>query len=184
MKQALLSSLLALTVVGSAVARLGETEKEIEARFGEVKPSGLQRQPGAQTFKYFMNGFEIQVVFDQGKSIWEIFHKKDGSGAFAESDIKNLLDGYKEPKEPKNPKAPNKLNEPTEPKRTWRFDRRENRWESPESPSTSPIEWKGMMTSSASRTSQPVKLSTELRLAARGCNKPLHERDVQQQRRR
>lgn len=134
MKQALLSSLLALTVVGSAVARLGETEKEIEARFGEVKPSGLQRQPGAQTFKYFMNGFEIQVVFDQGKSIWEIFHKKDGSGAFAESDIKNLLDGYKEPKEPKNPKAPNKLNEPTEPKRTWRFDRRENRWESPGKP--------------------------------------------------
>jgi hypothetical protein len=124
MNRAFITTLLALTLISSAVARLGETEKEIEARFGEAKPSGLQRQPGAQTFKYLKNGFEIQVVFHQGKSIWEIFHKKDGSGAFPEADIKNLLDGYKEPKESNDPK------QPKEPKRTWRFDRRENRWES------------------------------------------------------
>src|SRR5205085_512487 len=84
-----------------SVRRVGESGKEISARFGEGSLSDRQRQPGAQTFKYFKNGFQIEVVIHNGKCIWEIYHKQSGSGAFPEADIKNLLDSYKEPAESK-----------------------------------------------------------------------------------
>lgn len=103
-----------LSISNLAHGRVGETVQEITARFGQGKPSGVQRQVGAETWKYAKNGFLIEVVFSQGKSIWEIYQKQGGSGSFPESDIENILDGYKESKENK---------------RTWRFDRREKRWE-------------------------------------------------------
>lgn len=128
MKSALLTFLFVLSACGPALARLGETEKDIVARFGEGQPSDIQRQVGAQTLKFLKNGIQIEVVIYQGKSVWEIYQKKDGSGAFPEADIKNLLDAYKEPKETK---------------RTWRYDRRDKRWESAGKPKYVAYLWPG-----------------------------------------
>jgi hypothetical protein len=120
--------LLTLVLANTALGRLGESEKEITARFGGGQPSDIQRQTGAQTMKYFKNVFQIEVVISQGKSIWEIYQKQGGSGAFPEADIKNLLEAYKEPKETK---------------RTWRYDRREKRWESSGKPKLIAYLWPG-----------------------------------------
>jgi hypothetical protein len=111
--KALVTVLTILLCTHALQARLGETEAEIKARYGDGQLSDIQRQPGAQTFKHFKNGFQIEVVISQGKSVWEIMQRQGGSGEFPEADIKNILDGYKK-----------------EMKRSWRFDRRDNRWES------------------------------------------------------
>lgn len=110
---------------GPAHARLGETEQQIIARYGQGQPSDIQRQPGAQTLKFTKNNFQIEVVIDQGKSIWEIIKRLDTGGEIPELDVKNILDGYKEQK------------------RNWRFDRRDNRWESPGKPKYIAYRWPG-----------------------------------------
>jgi hypothetical protein len=62
----------------SAFARLGETREQIDKRYGEGKPSDTQRLEGAKTIKYHFNNFEVEVVFRDDKSIWEIFHNPQG----------------------------------------------------------------------------------------------------------
>jgi hypothetical protein len=67
--------LIALVVsTTSAFARLGETREEIDKRYGEGKRSDTQRLEGTETIKYNFNNFEIEVVFHDKKSVWEIFH--------------------------------------------------------------------------------------------------------------
>ena len=128
MKIVFLILLMALSSLLTATARLGETEQEIAARFGEGTPGGKQRQAGATTLKYSRNGFRIEVAFFEGKSILEIYHKEGGSGTFPDVDIEILLNAYKELKYAKDSKGVTESKEAT--KRTWRFDRREKRWES------------------------------------------------------
>ncbi len=128
MNRSFAALLLTLVLANTAFGRLGETEKEITARFGEGQLSDIQRQTGAQTMKYFKNGFQIEVVISQGKSIWEIYHKQGSSSAFPEADIKNLLEAYKELKESK---------------RTWRYDKKERRWESSGKPKLIGYLWPG-----------------------------------------
>ena len=58
----------------TAFARLGETREQIEKRYGQGTRSDIQRLEGAETTKYYFNNFQIEVVFCDNKSIWEIFH--------------------------------------------------------------------------------------------------------------
>jgi hypothetical protein len=79
--------LIALAVsTTSAFARIGETRQEIDKRYGDGKHSDTQRLEGAETIKYHFNNFEIEVVFHDNKSIWEIFHPT--------RDINSLLKAY------------------------------------------------------------------------------------------
>lgn len=94
----------------SSYARVGETDQEIKARFGEGRPSDFQRQAGAQTLKFTKDNFQIEVVLHNGHSIMEIYRRLDVSGEMPKMDVKNILDGYKAQK------------------RTWRYDSEDNRW--------------------------------------------------------
>lgn len=115
MKIALIVATLMFSIASQSHARVGETMLEITARFGLGQTTDKQRLEGAQTYKFSKNGFQVEVVISQGKSIWEIYQKQNVAGTFPSNDIEQLLEGYKEAKENK---------------RSWRFDRRENRWES------------------------------------------------------
>lgn len=126
MKSAFLTLVLTLLALAPAQARLGETVQEIIQRFGTGQLSDIQRQPGAKTYKYFKDDFQIEVVIDQGKSIWEIYQRKNAAGEFPEADIKNILAGYKEQK------------------RNWHVDRdAANRWEASGKPKYEAYRWPG-----------------------------------------
>jgi hypothetical protein len=68
--------ILAVLVVStsSAFARLGEAREQIAKRYGPGTRSDIQRLQGAETMKYQYNNFQVEVVFHDDKSIWEIFH--------------------------------------------------------------------------------------------------------------
>lgn len=149
MKQALITSFAALMAFSSAIGRLGETKQEIITRYGQGQVSDIQRLTGAQTDKYFKNGFQIEIVMDQGKSIWEIIQRQDGGGEIPDKDVKNILDGYKESK------------------RTWRYDRQKNSGRAEASQSISPIVGPDTKTTYVLRTLQHAGLSTRPTLAAK-----------------
>ena len=67
---------LAVSTTG-AFARIGETRQEIDKRYGDGKRSDIQRLEGAETIKYHFNNFQVEVVFHDNKSIWEIFQRQD-----------------------------------------------------------------------------------------------------------
>ena len=68
----ILTGLLVFTT--SAFAKLGENREQIAKRYGPGTRSDLQRFDGAETMKYNYDNFEIEVVFHDDKSMWEIFH--------------------------------------------------------------------------------------------------------------
>jgi len=125
MKHAFLMIAFAAVSCTSASARVGETEKEIITRYGDGARSDLQRQSGAETFKYFKNNFQIEVVIHDGKSIWEIFQKQDGDKYISDGDIKNILDGYKAPGQ------------------GWLFDRQKKLWKRSGKPKYVAYRWPG-----------------------------------------
>lgn len=127
MKTVLLSLATVCFLISPAQARLGETLQEIIQRFGPGELSDMQRQPGAKTYKYHKDDFQIEVVIDQGKSIWEIYTRKNGNGGqFTDADIKNILAGYKDQK------------------RNWHEDRdTANRWTASGKPKYEAYRWPG-----------------------------------------
>ena len=106
MKQTLAAILTIAVLVPCAQARIGETAAEIATRYGEGKKS-RDRLAGAETFKYQKNGFTIEVIFSNGKSIWEIFHRDDKD--ISDDEIKEIL----------------KLNADNH---GWREDKKAKRW--------------------------------------------------------
>jgi hypothetical protein len=68
----LLTAFLLFTTATSALARLGETEAEIEARYGNGHPGG-PRFPNTTQMKYRKDGYEIVVHYLDGKSVMEQF---------------------------------------------------------------------------------------------------------------
>lgn len=106
----------------SAHARVGETEKEITARYGRGQVAQTQRLAGAKTFEYDKNGFYVEVVILDGKSVLEIYAHKSGT---TDDVIKELL----------------KVNSRTE--ATWHFDRKANRWERGGTPKLVGYRWPG-----------------------------------------
>ncbi|MFZ0826338.1 MAG: hypothetical protein WAO02_02850 [Verrucomicrobiia bacterium] len=112
-----------LTSTHSAFARIGETRQEIDRRYGEGKRSDIQRLEGAETIKYHLNNFQIEVVFHDNKSIWEIAQRQDR--LIDSDDIKILL----------------KANSADG--RTWHFYRLNHRWERPGDPLYIAYLWPG-----------------------------------------
>jgi len=80
--------LLALCSIYPAFARLGETQGQIEARYGPGKQIRT-RLPGTLQFEYSSAAYQIHVVFHAGRSVWELFKRKDQK--ITDEDIKSLL---------------------------------------------------------------------------------------------
>nr|MDQ6940169.1 hypothetical protein [Verrucomicrobiota bacterium] len=81
------SALLCLT---SAFARIGETEKEIEARYGKWIPP-ITASSGIPMKMYRAHGMLVGVSFIDGRAEAEFYQKGD-HGAFSEHEIQLLLD--------------------------------------------------------------------------------------------
>ncbi len=103
-------------------ARIGETQKEITARYGEGKKAETQRLAGAETFAYTNKDYYIEVVILDGKSVLEIFARKGGT---TEAAIQELL----------------QMN--SIPGSTWRFEKKANRWERSGTPKLVAHRWPG-----------------------------------------
>jgi hypothetical protein len=111
--------LLAVTAT-SAFARIGETRQEIDKRYGGGQRSDIQRLEGAETIKYHFNNLEIEVVFHNNESIWEIFHQSPNS-AYIKILLKaNAGDGQ-----------------------TWHYDGMNHRWERSGGPKCIGYYWPG-----------------------------------------
>ena len=76
----------ALVLCGAtAFARIGETEAQIEKRYGKPTPSS------SSTRGYFYKALFIIVTFDNGVSGIETYEKRDGTSMSA-GEIRQLLD--------------------------------------------------------------------------------------------
>ena len=62
MKHVIATAAATFAITVSAQARVGETTKEIAARYGDGKKAQTQRLAGAQTFEYEKNDFYVEVV--------------------------------------------------------------------------------------------------------------------------
>ena len=122
-----LFAILALIFMNAAAtfARVGETQHEITARYGAGGLSDIQRMPGAETYKYFKDNFQIEVVIYEGKSIWEIIQRQDADKMITDAQIKDILNVYKEGGH------------------TWFFDQRLKRWERSNKPKYVAYRWPG-----------------------------------------
>ena len=108
MKHLIVTTAAAFLCCLSAQARVGETEKEIAARYGEGKKAENQRIAGAATSAYTKDEFYVEVVILDGKSVMEIYVHKKG---MTDDVINELL----------------KVN--TAPGTVWQYRRKTNRWE-------------------------------------------------------
>ncbi len=122
MKHLLAMTTAALAITVSSQARVGETAKEIAARYGEGKKAQTQRLAGAETFEYEKNEIYVEVVILDGKSVMEIYAHRKGT---TDDVIKELL----------------KVN--SSPQAAWHFDRKENRWERGGTPKLVAHRWPG-----------------------------------------
>jgi hypothetical protein len=85
----LLTLLLTLVCLTSAFARIGETEQQIETRYG--KPvADLTESGGTVSHRYRTAEWEIVVDYFNGKSGVEIFSRKD-HGKFSQAGLARLL---------------------------------------------------------------------------------------------
>ena len=93
-----LTVLIMAFTLNSAFGRIGETEKEIEARYG--KPAGLltkenDRDEMGNPFRsYLFHGFQILVIFVNGKSALEHFGKPYVGGEVTYADSLAILNAY------------------------------------------------------------------------------------------
>jgi hypothetical protein len=108
MKAAVTFLLLVAFAINDVQARVGETLEEIKARYGEGKATG-KRVANVDNLKFTKNGFDVEVSIKDGKSIYEMFHRKDQ--VITDADIQEFL----------------KAN--ATPANRWRFDKKENHWE-------------------------------------------------------
>ena len=107
MKHSLAIALVLALIATSAHARIGETREEITLRYGEGKKDDAPRIPGTERFNYSKNGFDIEVMFAAGKSVMEVFHRKDKE--ITDDDIKGLL-------------------KVTAASQSWTFNKKNNQW--------------------------------------------------------
>ena len=89
MKHTLVIALAIALTAASAHARVGETLAEIALRYGAGTKDGVPRLPETERINYLKNGFAIEVMFAGGRSVMEVFHRKDKE--ITDDDIKELL---------------------------------------------------------------------------------------------
>jgi len=109
---------LVLSICG-AFGRVGETREQIEKRYGEGKRYEIQRLQGTETMVYHLNDTQVEVVFSDNKSIWEIFH----------------------PTRPEDIRLWLKAN--AEDGKTWHYDGLNDRWERSGTPLLIGYAWPG-----------------------------------------
>jgi hypothetical protein len=125
MKKPFIALILTFTATLSASARVGETQQEINARYGTGGLSDIQRMPGAETYKFMKGDFQVEVVIYEGKSVWEIFQRQTGDKNITDAEIKEILNAYKEGG------------------RTWFYDQRLKRWDRSNKPKYVAYRWPG-----------------------------------------
>lgn len=103
----LAAMLLALVLPQSASGRIGETFEEIKVRFGEGEKQESNRLPGSDKYYFVKNGFGIEVMIVDGRSVMEIYHRVNGK--ITDAEIQELL----------------RLNDDL---RHWRFSKKDNQW--------------------------------------------------------
>lgn len=124
MKYTLLISTLLILCGLPAAARVGETQAEVDARYGAGQKSGNRvKAEGAQSWTYSKAGFVIEVEFIDGKSVCEVLHGEDKM--ISDNDIRALLKLYDSPSV------------------TWRFDKKQGRWERGGKPKLIAYRWPG-----------------------------------------
>jgi hypothetical protein len=79
-----------LLATSNAFARIGETENEIEARYGKPIVADTEDFRGHRLILFRTNGMEIGVAFRDGKSAMEIYSNQDKSHISA-NEIQLLL---------------------------------------------------------------------------------------------
>lgn len=79
----------ALLTLSNAHARLGETEAQIEARYG--KPKTSERSRGSASRAYIYRGFLVLVTFEGGVSRGEHYEKSPSALELFPADIGALL---------------------------------------------------------------------------------------------
>jgi hypothetical protein len=83
-------TLIAMALLGAtAQARIGETEKQVEVRYG--KPLESLRKEAVNARRYSFRGFTILVSFEGGVSASEIY-QKNPPGPMTATEIMGLLD--------------------------------------------------------------------------------------------
>ena len=112
----------AFLATASTQARVGETQQQIAARYGDGKKAQSQRLAGAETFEYSKDDFYVEVVILDSKSVLEIYAHKKG---ITDDVIKELL----------------KVNSSAG--AAWHFDRKANRWERGGTPKLVGYRWPG-----------------------------------------
>ena len=123
MKIALLI-IIVTSLASSVFARVGETRPQIDARYGQgTKTKYRLTAPGVETWTFNKAGYQIEVIFLNGKSIWEVFHRKGQQ--ISDEDVKGLIDLY-------DTTTAN-----------WRFDRKDKQWERSGKPKLVAYRWPG-----------------------------------------
>ncbi len=122
MKHLIVGLIAAFLATASVHARVGETQTQIAARYGDGKKAQSQRLAGAETYEYRKDDFYVEVVILDGKSVMEIYAHSNGT---TDDVIKELL----------------KVNSSTE--ATWHLDRKANRWERGGTPKLVAYRWAG-----------------------------------------
>jgi len=79
-----------LFCVSSAFARIGETDAQIEARYGSPLASGQGYTSTHVIRSYQYHDYSIQVDFLDGKSASELFHTTGGR-SFSEAEAQTIL---------------------------------------------------------------------------------------------
>lgn len=87
----ILSLLLILSVSSSAFARIGESEQQVEARYGKPIAPRVPGEDLGETKAYVCAGFLIAVTFVDGVSQREMYAKNDKS-AITGAEVEVLLE--------------------------------------------------------------------------------------------
>lgn len=90
MRLPVLIVLLLALAAGRADARIGETQAEIDKRYGPPFKKLKFQKPIEKKFNYHFAGFVIEVSFIQDRSIMELF-ERDDRGFISEEEIAVLL---------------------------------------------------------------------------------------------
>jgi hypothetical protein len=90
MKSKILSILLILSSSLSAFARIGETEAQIEKRYGKAQDS-FKSEVGTRS-RYLFSGFYVFVDFERGISQMETYQKKNPLDSMSATEMAGLCD--------------------------------------------------------------------------------------------
>ena len=90
MKSVHLLTLIAILASTPVYARIGETYGEITKRYGRGEKQGTGRMHTTKGYYFIKNGFGVEVMILNGKSVMEVFHRTEGP-QISDAEIQDLL---------------------------------------------------------------------------------------------